>query len=407
MATVRSSLAGRWGGVLVCLLACCVGGVQADEYYAGGVTADINRDVLGYLWVADATVNLYENAWVKNVYNASGDLISAGDVWAESGAVLNIYGGKIDNLLIVTTSYSETLPEANVTVYGSAFALNGEPIAAGTTEIFLQDQILSGVYENGTAFGFNVECFWEGDFYLTVKLGWIAGAPQIKAMPEAVEFGDVEIGMEQTALVTVTNTGNANLSLQSLAVEQADGAGFAFMPLAQLPLTVEPNAVVEIEVVFTPSVEGAASAMLQIGSDDPENPMVDVMLTGAGFEPVLTPAEQIAAIKDFYAAGLQDGTIAGIGPGRSAKAKAAALGEMLVCAGHLIDGGYMRWALVPLASVEDKTDGQNRPADFVAGASVPELNAMINDLMTDIKDESGQTGHHRHFNFARWGHWRK
>jgi hypothetical protein len=252
-----------------------------------------------------------------------------------------------------------------------------------------------------------VDCFWEGNFYLTVKLGWIVGTPRIQVTPGTIEVGDVEIGTEQTGLVTVTNTGNANLSLQSLAMVQADGAGFGFTPLAQLPLTVEPNGIVEITVVFAPSAEGAANAILQVGSDDPENPLVEVMLTGAGFEPVLTPKEQIAAINAFYCAGLKDGTIAGIGPGKSGKAKAAALGEILVCARHLIDGGYERWALIALTSVEQKTDGQNRPADFVAGASVGELNAMINDLITDIKDESGSTGHHKYFKFIKKGCWKK
>jgi len=407
MKTVNNSTAGRWAGILVCLLACCVSGAGADEYYAGGVTIDIDRDVLGYLWVADATVNLHENAWVKNVYNAKGQLVSAGDVWAESGSVLNIYGGKIDSLMIVTSSYNG-LPEANVTVYGSAFAVNGIPVVPGTPEVFLQGETLSGVYENGTAFAYNVECFWEGNFYLTVKLGWIVGTPEISVTPQAVEFGDVEIGTEQTGRVTVTNTGNANLSLQSLAVVQADGAGFGFMPLDQLPLTVEPNSVVEIEVVFTPSAEGAANAILQIGSDDPEHPLVEVLLSGAGFEPVLTPGEQIALINAFYAQGLQDGTIAGVGPGKSGKAKAVALGQMLVCARALIDGGYQRWALIPLSSVENKTDGQARPADFVTGSSVGDLNAMINNLITDIKDEGGKTAqHHRGFWFARNNCWKK
>ena len=160
---LSNTLKGRRAVTLVCLLACIVGGVQADETYSGGVTVDIDREVLGTLWIADATVNLYENAWIKNVYNSAGGLIMNGYVWAESGSILNIRGGKIDSLLIVTTSYN-SFPEANVTVYGSDFKVNDIPVEPGTPEVFLQSKKLSGIYESGTEFAFYVDCFTEGDY---------------------------------------------------------------------------------------------------------------------------------------------------------------------------------------------------------------------------------------------------
>lgn len=373
-------------GVVLCLWAACLGLVRGDEYYSGGVTVDIDRDVLGYLWIADATANLHENAWIKSVYNSKGQLLKSGDVWAESGATLNIYGGKIDNLLVVTSSYNK-LPEANVTVYGTDFAVNGTPLAFGTPEVFLQNQTLSGVYETGTPFAFNVECFWEGNFYLTVKLGWIASTPAIEVAQTAVDFGQVQVGQSKSAIVTVANTGDANLSLQSVAVQQADGADFGVVPLAQLPLTIEPDGTVELEVVFAPAAAGALNATLVIGSDDPETPAIGVALSGEGLVPVLTPAQQIAAICEFYAAGIKDGTILGIGPGKSAPNKAKALGKILECAKKLIDAGYVKWSLVPLCAAEKKTDGTTKPVDFVAGGNVAVLNAMIDTLIADIKEQ--------------------
>jgi len=387
MATQKTHRRLQTAGLVLCLWVACVGLARGDEYYSGGVTVDINRDVLGYLWIADATVNLHENAWVKSVYNSRGQLLKSGDVWAESGSTLNIYGGKIDSLLVVTSSYNK-LPEANVTVYGTDFAVNGVPLAPGTPEVFLQNKVLSGVYETGTPFAFRVECFWEGNFYLTVKLGWIVGTPAIEVASQAVEFGQVEIGQTKTATVTVANAGNANLTLQSVEVYQTGGADFGAMPLAQLPLTIEPDGTVELEVVFAPTTAGTLNATLVIGSDDPETPVIEVGLSGVGVEPArLTPAEQIAAICDFYAAGVKDGTIVGIGPGKSAANKAKALGEILNCAKKLINAGYTQWALAPLIAAEKKTDGTTKPVDFVAGGNVAVLNAMIDALILDIKNQ--------------------
>ncbi len=387
MTKAKQSLVKYGSAILICLLTLCAGGVYADESYSGGVTVDIDREVLGYLYVADATVNLYENAWIKNVYNAGGQLISAGDVWADSGSVLNIYGGKIDNLMIITTSYNPALPEANVTVYGGDFAVNGVPVEPGTPELFLQNETLSGVYENGTPFAFNVECFWEGSFVLTVKLGWVASAPEISVEPAAVDFGQVEVGStSQSSLVTIRNNGNAGLNLQDLSIVQVEGSGFSYTPLPQIPLTMDPGSVVTVEVQFTPSAEGAAVALLHIQSDDPENPQIDVALSGTGFVTALTAKQQIAAIIDFYRACLTDGTIYGVGPGRSAANKAKALEHLLIGAQKLIECNYEQVALIPLYTVKFKTDAHNRPCDFVEGPSVPTLNAMVSNLIVYIEN---------------------
>jgi hypothetical protein len=261
--------------VIVAMTAASI--AQADEVYAGGVTVNIDRDVNGYLWVEDATVNLLENAHIKNAKYY-------GDIYAVSGCVLNIYGGVIDNFLYVTTSYND-LPEAQVTIYGSQFAIDGIPVAEGTPEVFLQNQQLSGVYQNGTPFSHWVDCFIEGDFYLTVKLGWIISKPEMAAAPQSLDFGQVKVGTAARQTVTIANKGNANLSLQSVSFVQDSNPDFSYAPLAQLPLTIEPGSAVAVTVVFLPSMAGDALGVLKITSDDADAPFADIILTGAGIVP--------------------------------------------------------------------------------------------------------------------------
>lgn len=383
---------------LVAILLTCCGVVAADEYYAGGVTVDIDRDVLGYLWVEDATINMYENAHIVN------DAFF-GDIYATSGSVINIYGGQIDGYLFVTTS-ENGIPEAQVTVFGSDFLVDGATVDPAATELFLQGQELSGVYASGTPFAYRVDCAVMADFYLTVKLGWLQSEANIEVSPAEVDFGQVDIGTTQSGVVTVYNSGNANLTLQSLTVLQGDPAEFGFVPLQQLPVTIEPETSIDIEVLYTPELEGVAEAVLQIASDDSDQSVVEVALFGEGLLVSLTPAEQIDLILEYYQAALEDGSIEGIGWGRYADNNARFFGKTLVMVERLIDAGYDRHALTALKIAEQQCDGDRRPCDFIQGDGVALLNEMINELIDTI-DESiapSPKWHHRH---QQWNRWKK
>ena len=130
-----------------------------------------------------------------------------------------------------------------------------------------------------------------------------------------------------------------------------------------------------------------------------------MLLTGIGVvteETELTAKEKIAAICDFYRAGINDGTIAGTGPGNFGKARASVIEMSLTTSQNLINGGYERFALVPLESVAAKTTGRGWPWDFVAGPAVPELNTMIRDLIEDIRGE-----YPRKTMYHNWFQWKK
>lgn len=384
--------------LMAILLTCCGIGV-ADEYYAGGVTVDINRDVLGYLWVEDATVNLYENAHIM-------DDLFFGDVYAASGSVINIYGGQIDGYLYVTTS-ENGMPEAQVTVFGSDFMVDGVPVDPAATELFLQDKELSGVYADGTPFAYRVDCVVTADFYLTVKLGWQQSEANIEVSPAEVDLGQVDIGTTQSGIVTVYNSGNANLTLQSLVILQDDPAEFDFVPLQQLPVTIEPETSLDIEILFTPQLEGTTQAVLQIASDDPDQSVVEVALFGEGLSVILTPAEQIGLILDDYQAALDDGSIAGAGRGRCADNLARTFGKTLVMAERLINAGYDKQALMALKIAEQQCDGDRRPCDLIQGDGVPQLNEMINGLIDTINDSITPAPKWHHNRHQQWHRWRR
>ncbi len=350
--------------------------VYGDIEFSGGVTAEIDYVVDGSLWVYDANVTLYEPAHIL------------GFVGTASGAVLDVYGGQIDYMLLISTS-DLSLPEGIVTVYGTDFAVEGVPVDPNTTEIFLQGQTLSGVYENGTPFAFPVDCVIVGGggflYYQTVKLGWVVSEPDIELSQDEYNFEQVDIGSTQTGVVSVFNLGNASLTIQSLELEQSQQAQFTLTAF-QVPVTLEPNSFIDLEILFSPVIDGIDTAVLSILSNDPNDPVVDVVLTGEGLPIVLLPEEQIAQILDDYNIAVRDGTIKGNGNRRSAKNKVRVFKKMLVITEWLITAGYNDYALEVLLMIEKKCDGLKSPKDFIKGDGAAELNALINELIQTLQE---------------------
>ncbi|MEN8126825.1 MAG: choice-of-anchor D domain-containing protein [Planctomycetota bacterium] len=346
-----------------------------DIEFSGGVTAEIDYTVDGSVWIYDAKVTLVEPAHIL------------GFVLTDCEAVLDIYGGKIDYLLMITGT-DLSLPEGIVTVYGTDFAVDGVPVDPDTGELFLMGQTLSGVYENGTPFAFPIDCVLIGSsnfiYYQTVKLGWVTPEPDIELSESNYHFGQTDIETSQSGVVSVLNLGTAPLTIESLQLEQSQQAQFAFTPWQTLPAIVEPNSFIDLEIQFGPVAEGIDTAVLSISSNDPNDPVVDVVLTGEGVSAELSNEELIMNVLDVYESALEDGSIQGVGNGNSADNKTETFGKMLLIVDELIAAGLYDSAMEALRVIEAKCDGQKSPKDFIQGEAAVELNAMVNELIESL-----------------------
>jgi hypothetical protein len=293
-------------------------------------------------------------------------------------------------MLLISTS-DDTLPEGQVTVYGTDFAIDGVPVDPETTELFLQGQMLSGVYENGTPFAFSVECFTMGgggySYYQTIKLGWIVSEPDIEVSQYDYDFGQTDIGTTQMGVLTVYNLGNAALTIQSLQLEQDENLQFGFTHLKVMPLTLAPNTALDIEISYDPVLEGLAQAAFRLTSDDPNDSVVEVALSGEGIPIVLLPEEQIAQILDAYDLAVEEDLIQGIGRKRFAARRIRIFRKMLTIAENLIAGGYNDKALKVLLATEKKCDGQKRPKDLIKGPGTADINTLINELIDTLQTQ--------------------
>jgi hypothetical protein len=106
----------------------------------------------------------------------------------------------------------------------------------------------------------------------------VAAAPQISLSSTSVQFGTVGIGSTSNLNLTISNTGNADLTV---SVVSLTGAEFSVSGIAT-PKTIVAGQSAMVGLSFQPTVGGAAAATLSVTSNDPVNPTNTVALTGTG-----------------------------------------------------------------------------------------------------------------------------
>ncbi len=99
----------------------------------------------------------------------------------------------------------------------------------------------------------------------------------------ALEFGEIDLnfGASVRQTVTVTNLGSGDLQIQSVSLTGADANEFGVESGGGAAILLA-GATQDIVVFFDPASESAKRATLRITSDDPDEPTVDVDLTGTG-----------------------------------------------------------------------------------------------------------------------------
>ena len=117
--------------------------------------------------------------------------------------------------------------------------------------------------------------------------------PFAALFPASETFGSVTVGQTSgSQLVTLTDTGDQALNVNSLTVRGPNAAEFAATPTCSIPTVLSPNSTCTISIVFSPTAAGLRQASLSVGDNAPGNPQA-VPLTGSGVAPrpavTLTP----------------------------------------------------------------------------------------------------------------------
>jgi hypothetical protein len=102
--------------------------------------------------------------------------------------------------------------------------------------------------------------------------------PQIQVLPSNMDFGFLVVGQsEGPATVTIGNIGDADLTITGIS---DPGAPFSLSHVPRLPRTIPLFGSETFEVTFEPTAGGSFSSTITISSNDPDDPTVDVALSG-------------------------------------------------------------------------------------------------------------------------------
>jgi Abnormal spindle-like microcephaly-assoc'd, ASPM-SPD-2-Hydin len=112
---------------------------------------------------------------------------------------------------------------------------------------------------------------------MVIALSGTGAQPEIAVAPSSAAFGSVVMGNSNSQTITVSNGGNASLSISQAATT---GSGFSTSGL-NAPLTIAPGNRAAFNVVFAPSSSGSAVGSLALLSNAPNSPLA-IPLTGTG-----------------------------------------------------------------------------------------------------------------------------
>ncbi|MCX7957763.1 MAG: choice-of-anchor D domain-containing protein [Deltaproteobacteria bacterium] len=127
--------------------------------------------------------------------------------------------------------------------------------------------------------------------------GRAAGGPAINVSPVSLDFGKINSGTESAAQdVIITSVGDKELAISAQTITGNDSTNFGIKG-TDCPLKLAVNQSCRVSVVFAPKGSGARSASLEISSDDPLYPKVNVALKGEG---VLNKPSDISVTPSSY-----------------------------------------------------------------------------------------------------------
>ena len=120
---------------------------------------------------------------------------------------------------------------------------------------------------------------------IAIPIEGLGSGPWMSVNPEMISFGSVSVYSDSSLLLTIENTGNAQMQIDSLNIigQHPDSAGFSIASkLEDTPFIIEPDSSLLVQIGFTPIKTGMRTAQLLIKSNDPFREKVYTDLSGTG-----------------------------------------------------------------------------------------------------------------------------
>lgn len=111
-----------------------------------------------------------------------------------------------------------------------------------------------------------------------------ASEPEVEALPDAVDFGMVDVGEVARASVTLRNDGSAMLDVAGATLAEGASAEIS-IDVAPPASWLAPGQEIVVELVCEPTSEGPVSATVVVQTDDADEPRLEIPVAGSGVWP--------------------------------------------------------------------------------------------------------------------------
>ncbi len=165
------------------------------EPEGGYIVYDRIADTYDYInYIYDATVNFEDGS----------SLATWNTLQTQDHCVVNFYDCMFEENSYLNVSVDGVDPafDGDVTFYGTEFKIDDVNVPPTETQLFLPNNIFSGLYENGEKFKVNVQCYEESNSgvltHMTINLVWLGGPSVI----------DVDIDIKPDSVDNTINLGS-------------------------------------------------------------------------------------------------------------------------------------------------------------------------------------------------------
>ena len=202
-----------------------------------------------------------------------------------------VVGQKSSQPLSVTNTGKNSITLTQATLSATQFSVSGVTLpftlAAGQTATIT-------VWFNGTASGnetgtlglnFSGPTGTTSSASVPLTANALSAQPQLTVNPTSVSFGKVTTGTTATSGVTLTNSGNSNLTVSMLSV---NGSTFGVSGITT-PKALSAGQSATLNVTYSPTAANNDTGSISITSNDPVNPTTVIGLSGTGSLTAVAP----------------------------------------------------------------------------------------------------------------------
>ena len=212
----------------------------------------------------------------------------------------------------------------------------------------------------------------------------------VVSIPE-YDFGTVELGSTQTAVVTISTNAPVALTGIKFVIQNSCNA-MALLPVSiEFPYSLSIGEVLTVEIAYSPSESGECSGTLEIYSVSPAALPDKVFFTGIGVEqePEQPAPDNISQLLLEKLQKIIDYTnesyaFRSYAQDRLSEGRLNAFKTKLMVSYHLIEDGNFGAAYNKLKEISKKTDGKPESNDFVPAEKAANLALMLQDLIASF-----------------------